>query len=98
MTKRDVRLSAMWGDVSGRNKEQGVHLEGTWLFISICSELVLLGCTYFREVELLRNDWYSGCNLMPDNPLTRSKIPVPQHLLLHINSLYLTLEKVVRYT
>ena len=33
-----------------------------------------------REVELLSNDWYSGCNLMRDNPLTRSEIPLPQHV------------------
>ena len=34
-----------------------------------------------REVELLPNDWYFGCNLMRNNPLTRSEIPVPQHKL-----------------
>ena len=35
-----------------------------------------------REVELLPNDWYFGRNLMRNNPLTRSEIPVPQHILL----------------
>ena len=32
-----------------------------------------------REVELLLNDWYFRCNLMRNNLLTRSEIPVPQH-------------------
>ena len=32
-----------------------------------------------REVEFLPNDWNFGCNLMPNNPLTQSAIPVPQH-------------------
>ena len=31
------------------------------------------------EVELLPSDWYFGYNLMRNNPLTRSEIPVPQH-------------------
>ena len=33
-----------------------------------------------REEGLLCNDWYSGCNLMLDNPLTWSEIPLPQHV------------------
>ena len=35
--------------------------------------------TDLGEVGLLSNYWYSGCNLMRDNPLTRREIPVPQH-------------------
>ena len=37
-----------------------------------------------REVGLLCNNWYSGCNLMRDNPLTRSEIPDLQHTYIHL--------------